>query len=483
MSKRVRVRYAPSPSGYLHIGGARSALFNYLFAKNQHGDFVVRVEDTDFERNIEGAEESQIQDLEWLGIIADESPIYPNPKYAPYRQSEKLELYREYAEKLVQEGKAYYCYCSEEELAERKEAALAAGVAAPQYDGKCLHLTPEEIEAYKLEGRKPTIRIKMEKEKDIIVNDLVRGKVEFNTRDIGDWVIIKSNGIATYNFAVVIDDHIMEITHVLRGEEHLSNTPKQIQVYDYFGWEAPEFGHMTLIINENGKKLSKRDLNILQFMSQYRNLGYLPKAIFNFILLLGWSPGGEKEFFTMEEAIEAFSLARLSKSPSTFDPQKMMWMNSHYIKELSDEEYLEFIKPFLLQVFTKPHNDEYYLHVANLFKNEIKYGAEIVDLLKPIVSPVELEDEELLEMLATPLSQEVLKAFKKHLLGAEDLESDTIKGIFNNVKVETGAKGKLLFMPVRVALTSQMHGLEMAQIFNILGKDLAVERLDKAIKN
>ena len=297
MDKKVRVRYAPSPTGYLHIGGARSALFNYLFAKKYDGDFVFRIEDTDIERNIPGAEESQLHDLIWLGIIPDESTEKPNPKYAPYRQTEKLDLYKMYAQKLVEMGYAYECYCSEEELEEMKEEQLSRGIKSFKYNRHCLNLTEEEKQKYIAEGRKPTIRLKMEDNVTFKFHDLVRGDVSFNSSDIGDFVIMKSNGIPTYNFAVVVDDHLMEITHVLRGEEHLSNTPKQLQIYKYFNWEAPQFGHMTIIVNPNGKKLSKRDHDILQFMSQYRDLGYLPEAIFNFLVLLGWTSEDNREIF------------------------------------------------------------------------------------------------------------------------------------------------------------------------------------------
>ena len=481
MSK-VRVRYAPSPTGYLHIGGARSALFNYLYAKRHKGDFILRIEDTDIERNIEGAEQSQIEDLQWLGIFADESPNKTNKRYAPYRQSEKLDVYVKYAKQLVEAGYAYYCYCSEEELEQRKQADLAKGIASPQYNQKCLHLSEEEIEAYKKAGRVPTIRLQMPDNDEITFTDLVRGEVSFNTKDIGDWVLIKSNGIATYNFAVVIDDHFMDISHVLRGEEHLSNTPKQIQLYKNFNWQQPKFGHMTIIVNETGKKLSKRDQNILQFMSQYRELGYLPEAIFNFILLLGWSPGGEEEIFTMDEAIEIFTLERLSRSPSTFDPGKLMWMNSYYIKNLSDEDYLAFIKPFVTKALGEGFEDDYYLMVANIFKNDIKYGHEIVDLITPVIKPNQIRNKEHLNLLASEGAQNVIKAFKKLLAKAPDLENETIKVIFNKVKDETGEKGKTLYQPVRLALTSETSGLEMVSVFKILGKEVALERLEKALK-
>jgi nondiscriminating glutamyl-tRNA synthetase len=312
-NKRVRVRYAPSPTGFLHIGGARTALFNYLFAKRHDGDFIIRVEDTDLERNVEGGELSQLHDLAWLGIDADESPLHPQPQYAPYRQMERLSLYQHYADELLAKGYAYECFCSEATLAASREAQLARGIPAPQYDRTCLHLTEEEKQTHRHAGIKPVIRLKLEDHKTITFKDLVRGPVSFNNDDIGDWVILKSNGIPTYNFAVVIDDHTMDITHVLRGEEHLSNTPKQLQLFDYFGWQPPHYGHMTLIINEQGKKLSKRDLSIVQFMSQYRELGYVPEAIFNFILLLGWAPDSTQELFSKDEAIAAFDASRLSK--------------------------------------------------------------------------------------------------------------------------------------------------------------------------
>lgn len=247
---KVRVRYAPSPTGYLHIGGARSALFNYLYAKQNNGDFVFRIEDTDIERNIPGAEESQYYDMVWLGIIPDESPYKPVEKYGPYKQTEKLELYRKYAQQLVDMGYAYECFCTEDELAQMKEEQLSNGIKSFKYDRRCLNLTKEEKEKLIKEGRKPSIRLKMEANVEFKFHDLVRGDVKFSSNDIGDFVIMKSNGIPTYNFAVVIDDHLMEISHVFRGEEHLSNTPKQLQIYKYFNWEPPQFGHMTIIINE-----------------------------------------------------------------------------------------------------------------------------------------------------------------------------------------------------------------------------------------
>lgn len=480
MEKKVRVRYAPSPTGFLHIGGARSALFNYLYAKKYNGDFVFRIEDTDVERNVKGGEESQLNDLMWLGIVPDESPMNPNPKYAPYRQMERIETYHKYAQWLIDYGYAYECYCNEEELDASREEQYARGINAPKYDRHCLNLTEEEKEKYRKEGRKPCIRLKLQDHLEISFNDLIRGKVTFNNDDIGDWVIMKSSGIPTYNFAVVIDDHLMEITHVLRGEEHLSNTPKQIQLYKYFGWEVPTFGHMTIIINENGKKLSKRDNNILQFMSQYRELGYLPEAIFNFILLLGWTPNSEKEFFTLEEAKREFDPSRMSSSPSMFDQNKMNWMNAQYIRKLNDKKYLEFIKPFLAKVvdITK-FSDEKLLFMANMFKEEIQYGQEIVNLLKPLFEYHLDESNEAKEILALETTPIVVKEFTKQIENVNDLEQDTLKMMFKNIATSTGVKGKNLYMPIRLLLTGQMHGAEIVNIIKLLGKEEVLKRVSK----
>jgi len=487
MFKKVRVRYAPSPTGYLHIGGARSALFNYLYAKKFGGDFVFRIEDTDIERNIPGAEQSQLHDLIWLGIIPDESTEKPNPKYAPYRQTEKLDLYRKYAEELVEKGYAYYCYETQDEIDEMKEEQLENGVKAFKYDRRALSYTPEEIENFKKQGIKPSIRLKMESGITFKFHDLVRGDVSFNSDDFGDFVIIKSNGIPTYNFAVVIDDHIMEISHVLRGEEHLSNTPKQLQIYKYFGWEPPEFGHMTIIINPNGKKLSKRDHNILQFMSEYRKLGYLPDAIFNFLYLLGFNPdvkvdGGdkEKEIFSREEAIKYFDPTKLSSSPSMFDNKRLLWTNAQYIKALSNEDYFAFIMPFIKEVkFNKEMSEDELKNISLMFKEEISNGAEIIDLLNNILTPTYALNEEDKALMALDSSKVVLNSFKEKITNLNELNQDSVKNLFKSIQNETGIKGKNLYMPIRLKITGSEHGLEMYNIINILGKAEVLARINK----
>ena len=289
---------------------------------------------------------------------------------------------------------------------------------------------------------------------------------------------MKSNGIPTYNFAVVIDDHLMEITHVLRGEEHLSNTPKQLQIYEYFGWEAPKFGHMTIIVNPNGKKLSKRDHDILQFMSQYRDLGYLPEAIFNFLFLLGWTSEDNREIFTKEEAIAAFDPARLSSSPSMFDNKRLLWTNSYYIKHLDDEKYFDFILPFVKKIdFLKNKSDDELKRIALIFKQEIHYGQEIVDLLNEIVTINKNLSEDEKEMINKESSKKVIEFFKKSLQNLDEINEITVKQLFKDTQANTGIKGKDLYMPIRIKLTGHTHGIEMFNIIDILGKEETLSRL------
>lgn len=482
-NKKVRVRYAPSPTGLLHIGGARSALYNYLFAKHLGGDFIVRIEDTDIERNVANGEASQLEGLEWLGIIADESPVKPNPLYAPYRQMEKLDIYQKYAQELLDKGYAYECYCTQEELEEEREAQLARGIAAPKYQRRCLHASKEQIEAWKKEGRKPTIRIKLQDHHEIKFNDLVRGEVSFNNDDIGDWVIMKSNGIPTYNFAVVVDDHLMGMTHILRGEEHLSNTPKQIQIFEYLGWEVPTYGHMTLIVNESGKKLSKRDPSIIQFIQQYKEMGYLPEAIFNFILLLGWSPVGEKEIYSREEAIADFDPARLSKSPSMFDPNKLRWINNQYMKKLSDEEVFNLCYPFIEKEYGNVSKEKASKVIAS-FKEQLSYGQEIVELARPFFTKVDYSSlgEEELNVLKEESVNNTLKVFLEELTSLNEVNGDTVKAMLKQTQVRANVKGKMLYMPLRIALTGLMHGPDFTSLIQILGVEEIKERINEYLQ-
>ncbi|MCA0972680.1 glutamate--tRNA ligase [Halobacillus litoralis] len=484
MSNQVRVRYAPSPTGHLHIGNARTALFNYLYAKHLGGKVVIRIEDTDEKRNVEGGERSQLNYLNWLGVEWDESPD-KGGEYGPYRQMERLDLYKKYVDELLERGLAYKCYMTSEELEAEREAQMARG-EAPKYSGAHSNLSQEEIEQFEAEGREPSIRIRVPENKTYKFNDIVRDDITFESSDFGDWVIVKKNGTPTYNFAVAIDDHLMEISHVLRGEEHISNTPKQMMVYEAFGWEPPKFGHMTLILNEERKKLSKRDQHILQFIEQYKNLGYLPEALFNFITLLGWSPEGEEEIFTQEQLIDIFNPERLSTSPAVFDAAKLKWMNNQYIKA-SDLDRVEGLAlPHLIEAgrLSEDMSEEdrkWARELISLYHDQLSYGAEIVELTELFFKQEIDYDEEAMNVLEGEQVPEVLETFKKNLNELDEFTPENIKKQIKAVQKETGHKGKKLFMPIRVATTGQTHGPELPNAIHLLGLETVTVRLDDVL--
>lgn len=480
----VRVRYAPSPTGHLHIGNARTALFNYLFARHAGGKLILRIEDTDQKRNVLNGVESQMKYLEWLGIDWDEGPGRDG-EYGPYYQMERLAIYEKYVNELMSKGLAYKCYMTTEELEAEREAQIARG-EAPRYSGAHRNLTVEEREAFEAEGRKPSIRIRVPEGVTYKWTDVVKGDVSFESKDFGDWVIVKQDGIPTYNFAVVVDDQLMKISHVLRGDDHIANTPKQMMVYDALGWEYPEFGHMTLIYNENHKKLSKRDESIIQFIEQYADLGYLPGALFNFISLLGWSPVGEEEIFTKEEFIQMFDAGRLSKSPAVFDQQKLSWINSVYMKKASLDEVVALSLPFLQEAGRLPEavsveEADWATDLIALYKEQITHGAEIVPLTDLFFKDEIEYDEEANAVLAGESVPAVLAEFKQQLESIEDFTPDAIKAATKATQKATGQKGKNLFMPIRVATTGQTHGPELPNAISLIGKERVLARLTKLL--
>ena len=482
---KVRVRYAPSPTGNLHIGNARTALFNYLFAKHYGGDFVLRIEDTDFKRNKEEGERSQLKYMDWLGLDYDEG-IGKEKEFGPYRQSERIEIYQKYAEQLLAEDKAYKCYMTAEELEAEREEQVANGLP-PRYSGKHAHLTKEEQERFEKEGRKPSIRIRVPQDRTYSFNDMVKGELSFEGKDFGDFVIVKNDGVATYNFAVAIDDHLMEISHVLRGDDHVSNTPKQLVVYEALGFKPPIFGHMTLIVNENKKKLSKRDETIIQFIEQYDDLGYLPEALFNFITLLGWSPEGEQEIFTREEFVKIFDEKRLSKSPAFFDNNKLTWINNQYIKAQPLERIVNIALPFFVKegVATQEkvdNNRAWFEKLISLYQPQMSYGAEIVELTKQFFVEEIKFDEEELEILKQDTTVAVFEDFLEKLEVAGDFTSENIKTLIKTIQKDTGVKGKNLFMPIRIASTGSMHGPELNTSLELLGRDRVVTRVKAALE-
>lgn len=481
----VRVRFAPSPTGPLHIGGARSALFNYLLARRLGGKLVLRIEDTDLERSSRESEVNIMDSLKWLGISWDEGPDVGG-SYGPYRQTERLDTYRNFTQKLLDEGKAYYCYCTEEELEEERKACLARG-EMPRYSGKCANLTPEEKKRYEAEGRKPVIRFRVPKDQEIVVQDLVRGNVSFDSNGIGDFVIVKSDGIPTYNYAVVIDDSLMKISHVMRAEEHLSNTPRQILIYQALGFEVPKFAHISLILGKDRTKMSKR--HGATSVVQYKELGYLPEAVVNFLALLGWSPEGEEEIFTMEEIIEQFSLDRVAKNPAVFDMDKLKWINGIYIRKTEKERIIKLALPYLQKadfVSKNPGQEEmeWVELVVDALAESLSAVSEIVEHLGMLKSEeIAPENEEAENILKEDTFPTVANSFWQKLKGLPEVKPENVKPLFKAVTKELKLGGKKVYMPLRIALTGEMHGPELFYIIPILGKDLTYKRLQKAVES
>ncbi|TEB08318.1 Glutamate--tRNA ligase [Pelotomaculum schinkii] len=478
----VRVRFAPSPTGPFHIGGARSALFNWLFARHYGGALIVRIEDTDLERSTRESEENILNALRWLGLDWDEGIQVGGPN-EPYRQTERLDLYRRYADTLLESGQAYRCYCTEEELAAEREELLEKGEMV-RYMGRCRNLTPQARAALEAAGRKPVIRFRVPENHVIQVNDLVRGEVSFDCSGIGDFIIVKSDGIPTYNFAVVIDDHTMGISHVIRAEEHLSNTPRQILIFEALGWQIPEFAHVSLILGQDRSKMSKR--HGATAIEQYQAKGYLPEALVNFLALLGWSPGGEEEVFSLEQLVEHFSLERVSKSPAVFDLDKLNWLNGHYIRTASLERITELAIPYLEEggYISQPltaKKYEWVKMVVALVRDYLNCLEEITDHAAIFFSDkVDIEEDEAREIMAGNQVPAVLEALKAKVTTGPALTEAGARLLLKEVGKELGVKGKEIFMPVRVALTGKTHGPDLNRIMAILGQTGVATRLEQA---
>ncbi len=489
--EKIRVRYAPSPTGHLHIGNARTALFNYLFARHNKGTLVLRIEDTDQKRNVKGGSKSQMENLHWLGIDWDEGPDKGGP-YGPYRQSERKAIYQKYIDQLISEGKAYYSYETEEQLEAQREEQRSMGIA-PHYTYEYEGMTAEEINKSQAEARakglKPVVRIHIPEMETYEWDDIVKGHLSFESDTIGgDFVIQKRDGMPTYNFAVVIDDHLMKITHVLRGDDHVSNTPKQLVVYEALGWKPPKFGHMTLIINaKTGKKLSKRDESVLQFIEQYRDLGYLPEAMFNFITLLGWSPKGEKEIFTKREFIKQFDPSRLSKSPAAFDQKKLEWINNQYIKKANRDTLLDLAlnnlqEAGLIEKNPSPEKMEWVRQLVNIYSVQMSYTKQITDLAKIFFEdPKDLSEEEIAEIKKDD-GRGVVEEFKKQLDNIPRFTSVQIMNAIQATRKATGVKGRKLYMPIRIATTRSMVGPGIGEAMELLGKERVVKHLVLTLK-
>lgn len=480
MCDEVRVRFAPSPTGPFHIGGARSALFNWLFARKMGGKLILRIEDTDLERSSRESEENIKAALKWLGMDWDEG-IDVGGENGPYRQTERLDIYKKYTEKLLAEGKAYYCYCTDEELEEERQALIKEG-KMPRYMGKCRNLTPEQIAAYEAEGRKPTVRFRVPADQQILVRDMVRGDVVFDSNNIGDFVIVKSDGIPTYNYAVVIDDALMHITHVIRAEEHLSNTPRQCLIYDALGFKKPIFGHISLILGKDHTKMSKR--HGATSVDQYRQLGYLPAGIVNFLALLGWAPNSEQEIFSIDELIKEFSMDRVAKNPAVFDIDKLNWINQHYMRQLDDEAFFEAAKPHMIAAGYMTGDETGYKltwlkKVVATAKDHVSFAAQIPASVEMYFNDeFNFENDEAADVLKAETVPAVIGMLLEELPKLEVLDGANVKALFKTIQKTTKLKGKDVFMPIRVALTGNQHGPELAEMVPLLG----IERTEKRIR-
>ncbi|KAF2958193.1 glutamate--tRNA ligase [Thermotoga sp. Ku-13t] len=468
----VRVRFAPSPTGFLHVGGARTALFNYLFARRFNGVFVLRIEDTDLARSERIFEEKLMESLRWLGIHWDEGPDVGGP-YGPYRQSERLHIYREYAEKLVREDKAYKVYAYPEEIEKLREELLSKNLP-PHYTREMFEqfATRERIREYEEKGLQPAIYFSMPR-KTIVHNDLIKGQVVFGEGSVGDFALLRSNGMPTYNFACVVDDMLMRITHVIRGDDHLPNTVKQLAIYEAFGVEPPQIGHVSMILGPDGKKLSKR--HGATSVEEFRARGYLPEALVNYLALLGWSPPDAHEIMSVEEMIEKFSLDRVSKNPAIFDPGKLRWMNGYYIRKVEPEKIVDSLIPYIESRGWTYKNKEWLKHVFLCIRDRMHSLEEITDLadfffIKPNVS---LQVDE-------PIRKGLLECASR-LQQENDLTKEQLVNVFREVVKTSKLNAKDFYMNLRKALTGKSEGPELVDIVTLLGPAETALRIKKAL--
>ncbi len=479
----VRVRFAPSPTGYLHIGGARTALFNYLFARHHGGKFILRIEDTDTERTIKDSAEKLMAAFRWLGLSWDEGPIVGGPK-GPYYQSQRQDLYRKYADELVAKGAAYKCYCTPEELAEEREKARLER-KAPRYSGRCRSLTPEEVSRFEAEGRKPAIRLRTPNEGVTVVHDLVHGDVTFRNEEIADFVIMKSDGFPTYNFACVIDDWQMALTHVIRADEHLSNTPKQQWIYEALGAPMPKFAHVPMILAPDRSKLSKR--HGAQTVEEFMEKGYLPEAILNYIVLLGWTPADStREIMSLDEMIELFDLDRVSSTPAVYDTTKMTWMNGQYLRMKTPQELMELYIPvaekFGLGSEAELRSRTGWLEKVILaLRERSKTIDEMVESSAFFYRPPLKYDEAGERKLFTKVGvASLLKKGALVLSSVEDWTLENIEASYRGLIEREGIKGGDIIHPTRLALSGKTVGPSLFELIEILGKEESVARLEAA---
>ena len=480
-NKEVRVRIAPSPSGNLHIGTARTALFNYLFAKKNGGKYVLRIEDTDLDRSSQAYIDNIYDSLKALGLNWDEGPDVGGP-YGPYQQSERFDIYPKYAQKLIEAGYAYECFCTQEELDAEKEESIQ-NKRAHKYSGKCANLSEEEKAKLRAEGRKPSIRFKVPAG-ETSFDDMVKGHLHFDNELIGDFVIMKSNGTPTYNFAVVIDDMEMKISHIIRGEDHISNTAKQIMIYEALGAEIPEFGHLGMILAPDRSKLSKR--HGATAVSEFVEKGYLTDALVNFVALLGWAPSDSQEIKTLDEIAADFRIHEVSSSNSIFEYDKLNWMNGQYIKKMDLAKLTEMVKPYLSCYDLNEYTEEQLQRIVAITREPITILSELTNDTKYFFGKnVEIEEEVREKVLNTETSKKVLSyllegGLDKWDFADEEKLHDQLGDLRNYFK-EQGIKPKETMWAIRAAVTGRTHGADMVAVLVLLGKDKVVSRIKAVV--
>lgn len=488
----VRVRFAPSPTGFLHIGGLRTALYNYLFARHHGGTFVLRIEDTDQARYVEGAEEDIIKSLEWAGMTIDEGPHVPGD-FGPYRQSERKEMYHEYAKQLIDNDWAYYAFDTTDEIEEMRERLKASGNPSPKYDSitrqsmkNSLTLPKDEVARRLDAGDAYVVRLKVPRRETVKFEDLIRGVVSFDTAGLDDQVLLKSDGMPTYHLANVVDDHTMAITHVIRGEEWLSSAPKHMLLYQAFGWEAPTMAHLPLIMSPSGGKLSKRKAEsegIPVNTKDYISGNYDPEALINFLAYLGWSPGDDSEIHNMKELCELFTLDRVSKGGAVFNHKKLMWYNEHYLRSTSVEDLMPTVKSLMEDAGFDLKSDAYLKEVLGLLHERVAKVDEFVAMGSFFFKAPDEYDAGALKKWKDD-SAGFVKAYQEKVsaLSEEDFEAANLKSALEAVVTENEVGFGKVMMPVRIATTGQGFGPDLFSALALVGKEDVLRRMDSAIE-
>ena len=475
--QEVRVRFAPSPTGFVHVGSLRTALYNYLFARHHKGKLILRIEDTDQSRYVQGAVENLLAALKWAGLDYDEGPEKEGA-FGPYFQSQRLDIYKKYVQELIDKEQAYPCFCSAERLDKMRAEQTAAGQDV-KYDGLCRNIPPAQAKE-RMKNEQHVIRLKVPQEGETVVDDIIRGRVSFQSNLLDDQILIKSDGFPTYHLANVVDDHLMQISHVIRGEEWLPSTPKHILLYEAFGWQPPQFAHLPLLLNADRSKLSKRQGDVA--VEDYRAKGILPEALLNFVALLGWNKGDDQEIFSLDELVESFSLERVNKAGAVFDLQKLEWMSGHYIRNISQEEYLQAGLEWMAKEKLDSGSQEANQTILLAIRPTLNKFSELKEKTALFFSDQLSFEDDALEWVKKEESKMVFERMVAEIEKLSQLTLDDFKQVMKTVQKETGIKGQNLWMPVRAAMTGMTHGPELPSVLAVLGKEKALNFLKQALQ-